>query len=108
MNASIQVVPVGPSDKITIGLNEYIYGERKESGYVFVSVNDKSEEVFVSNTALNNYMLQGDLEIVKGVYRDLKYTGLMIDAPSIAKLPHHLRFETLERHSIRLHRTLLR
>jgi len=97
MNASIQVVPIGPSDKITIGLKEYIYGKRKDDGYILISADDHSENIFVSDIVLNNHLIQGDLTIVKGFCQQLNYTKSNIDAPSIAELPDHLRYATLGR-----------
>lgn len=103
MNIAIKHVQISRDDKITLGAKEYLYGQRKGNGYVFISVDNKSEEVFVSDTVLNEHLLQGDLAIVKGFFQKLNHTGPSIDAPSIAQLPDGLRYETLRRQAHVLH-----
>lgn len=103
MNITIKHVQLSRDDKITLGAKEYLYGQRKGDGYVLISLDDKSEEVFVSDAILNEHLLQGDLAIVKGFFQKLNDTGPCIDAPSIAELPDDLRYETLGRLAYVLH-----
>ena len=99
MNISIKHVQISRDDKITLGAKEYLYGQRKGDGYIFISLDDKSEEIFVSDAVLNERLLQGDLAIVKGLLRNENYLGNYVDAPSVAELPDALRYETLIRHA---------